>query len=233
MMLRLVPLALMVIAAPAVAADRVFSVGSFERVRIDGPFEVRIVTAQSPNAKASGDRQLVERLAIAVNGNVLTVRLGSGGWGEMPRGPNNAPVIVTLSTPRLTKLAISAGAQVHVTRMVSQRIDLSVIGSATLALDQADADDLRASLAGAGTMTIGGRANRATLLSDGAGTIDASSLKVNDLVVQTAGAGETKAAARNTARITTTGLGAVTVTGNATCVVKAAAGGPVTCGRQR
>ena len=232
MLVRVAPLALLFAAAPAVAADRVFSVGSYERVRVDGPFEVRIVTGGSPNAKASGDRQLLDRLAIAVNGTILTVRLGNGGWGEMPRSKVNAPPVITLSAPRLTSLAISAGARVTVTRMVAQRIDLSVIGSGSLALERADTDQLRAALTGSGTMTIGGRANRATLLTDGPGTIDASTMTVNDLIVQLAGAGDTKAAARHTAQVTTTGLGSVTVIGNAKCVVKSVAGGPVTCGKQ-
>lgn len=230
--IRLAPLALLLVAAPAAAADRVFSVGSFERVRIDGPFEVRIVTGGSPNAKASGDRQMLERLTIAVNGSVLTVRMGNSGWGEMPQARPSGPPVITLSTPRLTSLAISAGARASVTRMATQRIDLSVIGAGTLTLDRADADELRASLMGSGTVTIGGRANRATLLTDGPGTIDASTMTVNDLTVQMAGAGETKAAARYTAQVTTTGLGRVTVTGGAKCVVRAVAGGPVTCGKQ-
>jgi hypothetical protein len=232
-MYRVLSSALLLLATPAAAADRVFSVGSYERVRVDGPFEVRIVTGGSPGAKASGDRQLVERLAIAVNGTVLSVRLGAEGWGEMPRRRSEVPTIVTLTTPRLTSLAVSAGARVAVTRMASQRIELSVIGSGTVALDKADADELRASLTGAGSVTIGGRANRATLLGDGAGTIDASAMTVNDLIVHLSGAGETKAAARYTAQVTSTGLGRVTVTGNAKCVVKALAGGPVSCGAAR
>lgn len=232
MMFRVLPLAFLFAAAPAVAAERVFQVGSYERVRVDGPLEVRIVTGASPHAKASGDRQLIERLAIATSGMTLTVRLGSGGWGEMPTGKVTAPPVITLSTPRLTSLAISAGARASVNRMAAQRIDLSVLGTATLALDRAEADQLSATLRGSGTMTIGGRANRATLLTDGAGSIDASTMTVKDLVVQLAGAGETKAAARNTAQVTSTGLGRVTVFGPAKCTIKAAAGGPVTCGAQ-
>lgn len=237
MMLRLTPpgllaaLAAAVVATPAVAAERVFQVGSYERVRVDGPFEVRIVTGGSPNAKASGDRQLIDRLVIAVNGPTLTVRLGNGGWGETPAERVSQPPVITLSTPRLTTLAISAGAKVSATRMTAQRIAVSVVGSATLAVEQVDTDQLTASLTGSGGMTLAGRANRATLVTDGPGTLDASGLTVNDLIVQLAGAGETTAAARYTAQVTSTGLGRVMVLGNAECVVKAVAGGPVICGR--
>lgn len=228
---RLLPLALVLLSAtPASAADRVFSIGSYDRVRVDGPFEVRIVTGTSPGAKASGDRQLLERLAIAVNGTTLTVRIGTGGWGETPLRRDGSAPVVTLSTPRLTTLFVTAGAQVRVDRMKAQRIDLSITGSGRLAVAQADTDQLYASILGAGSVTLGGRANRARLLTDGAGTMDATDLAVNDLTVRLDGPGETRAAARYTAAVTSTGLGSVTVTGKAKCTVQASAGGPVRCG---
>lgn len=231
-MFRFALLALLLAAAtPAAATDRVFSVGSYDRVRVDGPFEIRIVTGGSPRATASGDRELIERLTIAVNGTLLTVRLGSSGWAEMPRRSTRTPPVITLSTPRLSSLAISAGARATVTRMAAQRIDLRVIGSGTLTVDRADTDQLNAALTGSGTMTLGGRANRATLLADGAGTIDASALDVKDLIVRLEGAGEMRAAARYTAQVTSNGLGRVTVSGDATCMVRALSGGPVTCGK--
>lgn len=225
---------LLLASTPAAAADRVFSVGTFEKVRIDGPFEVRIVTGGSPQARASGDRQLIDQLDIGVNGTTLTVRLNGSGWGEMPKRQLAAPPVITLSTPRLLMLSVNAGARASVNRMASQRIDVTVIGSGTLALDKVDADQLNAALTGSGTMTIaGGRANRATVLADGSGVIDSAGVTVNDLTVRLEGAGEVRAAARYTAAVTSTGLGRVSVAGNAKCVVKAAAGGPVSCGAER
>ncbi len=226
--------AALVLANPAAAADRVFSVGTFEKVRIDGPFEVRIVTGGSPQARASGDRQLIDQLDVAVNGTTLTVRLNGSGWGEMPKRQLAASPVITLSTPRLLMLSVNAGGRASVNRMASQRIDVTVIGSGTVTLDKVDADQLNAALTGSGTMTIaGGRANRATLLADGSGVIDSAGVTVNDLTVRLEGAGEVRAAARYTAAVTSTGLGRVSVAGTAKCVVKAAAGGPVSCGAVR
>lgn len=231
---RLSPLLLMLfVPAEATASDRVFSVGSFEKVRVDGPFEVRIVTGASPGAKASGDRQIVERVSIAVAGTTLTVRLGSGGWGEAFRKADASPPVITLSTPRLMTLAISAGARTSVNRMAAQQVGVSVTGSGSLTVDQVDADQFTASVLGAGLLQTGGRANRARLMTDGSGTIDASTMAVNDLTVLLGGPGETRANARHTAAVTSTGLGRVTVSGTATCTVRAPAGGPVSCGTDR
>ena len=233
MIVRLLPFALIALAAPAAADERVFQTGSFERVRIDGPFEVRITTGGSPGAKASGDRQLIERISVAANGGTITVRLGSGGWGEAFRSDAAAPPVITLTTPRLTTIAVSAGARATVSRIAGQRIDLSVAGSSSLTARQVEADQLTAALRGSGALTMGGRAKRARLTSDGTGTIDAKAMTVEDLVVQLDGLGETRATAQRTAQVTTTGLGQVTVEGGAACTVRALAGGPVSCGTQR
>ena len=45
------------------------------------------------------------------------------------------------------------------------------------------------------------------------------------------GVGETRASARRTAQVTNSGAGSVTVAGTAACTVRAAATGPVICGR--
>ena len=229
-MIRLAPLALVLAAAPVAAEERTFSVGSFERVRVDGPFRVEIATGGSPGAKARGDRQLLERLVVEVNGATLTVRLGSGGWGETPGRRVTAPPVLTLTAPRLNALTVTAGAQVAVSRMAGQRVDLSVTGAGAVTVARAEADQLNASLAGTGTITVGGRTNRARLVTNGPGMIDAGALTAKDLIVRQDGAGETRANAAYSAQVTTTGLGRVTVAGNAKCTVKAAAGGPVSCG---
>jgi len=231
-MIRSLCIVLLFVAAPATAASRTYSVGSFERLRVEGPFEVRVVTGQSPGARAEGDARLIERLDIAVSGTTLTVRLGGQGWGETPAASGPPPVI-TLMTPRLTSATIESGARVVIGRMVAQKIVLSVTGAGSLALTTADADQLDATLIGTGTLSVGGRAQRARLTTSGPGAIDARLLTVNDLIVRLEGEGETRASARYTAQVTSTGLGKVTVTGGAKCQIKAIANGPVVCGATR
>ena len=218
-------------AEPAQSAERSYSVGSYERLRVDGPFEVHVVAGGSPRASASGSEEMLARLDLRVEGTTLAVRLGPGGWGETPKAAaSGKPLIVTLSTPRLTTILLSAGAEVTASKVAAQRLDLGVNGAGTLAVDGIQADQLEASLIGTGTMRLAGRVNRARLASNGAGTIDAAALSAGDLMVRVDGTGETRATARYTAQVTTTGLGKVTVLGTAKCTVKAVADGPVTCG---
>ncbi|MEG8047874.1 DUF2807 domain-containing protein [Sphingomonas aerolata] len=108
-MIRLLALPLL-FACPvaAAAADRSVSVGSFERVRIDGPFDVRLVTG-SPGAKVAGDPHATEAVEIRVDGATLSVRRSTSRWGERPETGAQRPVTVTLSTPRLAFASVVAG----------------------------------------------------------------------------------------------------------------------------
>ena len=211
-------------------ASRTVSVGSFDRVRVEGPFEVRVAIG-SPRATITGDSRMTETVAVRVDGTTLSVRKGTGGWGEQPRKGGSGPIVITLSTPGLTSASVAAGGRLTIARMRGMRVDVTVSGNGNLSLAAADTDQLNATLIGTGQMTLAGRAARARLVTSGPGAIDASALVVDDLTVHLDGVGETKAAARYTAQVTNGGLGTVKVTGKAKCRVDAEAGGPVVCGK--
>lgn len=232
-MIRLLALLALLLPAPAFATARTYSIGSFERVRVDGPFEVRIRTGASPGASAEGDRKLIEQLDIAVNGTTLVVRLGAEGWGETPSSAPRTPPVVTLTTPRLTAITVNAGGRVAVAPLVAQRVDVSVTGAGAIVASGVQADQFNASVIGNGSLVLAGKAQRARLSANGAGAINASGLTANDLVVRLDGPGEIGGNARYTAQVTSTGLGRVNIGGGAKCTVHAAAGGPVACGVKR
>lgn len=214
----------------AAAADRRWDVGSFDRLRVDGPFEVRVATGAAPRASASGDPRVLERLAVNNNGGTLTVRLSGEGWRGIGAAAAAQPTVVTLSSPRLLAVTLTSPARVSVAGMKAERVTLSVTGTGTLAVTGIEAEEVITTLVGTGAMTLAGRAQSARLTTNGPGLVDAAALTTGDLTVLLDGAGETRAAARFNAQVTSTGLGKVTVTGNPRCTVRAAVNGPVTCG---
>ncbi|MEG3147814.1 DUF2807 domain-containing protein [Sphingomonas sp. RT2P30] len=230
MIVRLLAFALLVLPVAADAAEHRYAFGSYERVRIEGPFEVRVTTGVAPGALATGDARAIDGLDIQLQGTTLIVRMGHQGWGETPVGKAVARPVITLTTPRLSAAFVNGGARVTIKGMKAQRVDLSVNGSGTVTVSAADTDQLFATIVGAGTMTLAGRAARARLVTNGAGNVDATALVVNDLSILQDGTGETRAAARYTAQVNSSGLGHVVVTGKPKCFVHAAAGGPVECG---
>jgi len=210
-------------------ASRTVSVSSFDHIRVQGPFLVR-VTIGPPRAKITGPLA-DDGIVVRVDGMTLSVRKDAGGWGERARENSSSPSVVTLSTPGLISASVAAGGQLTIERMRGMRTDVTVSGSGSLTLVAAETDQLNAIMIGTGRMSLAGKAGRARLVASGAGTIDASALDVKDLAVHLDGVGEVRGAARYTAQVTNSGLGTVTIVGNAKCRVDAVAGGPVTCGK--
>lgn len=224
--------ALLILSSPADAAQRRYVVSDYDRVRIDGPFDVRLTTRQAPGATADGSPHATDGLDIRVEGTTLIVRAGNSGWGEQPaRGAADAPVI-TLTTRDLRGAVVIGGGRLTIDgRVGAPRVDLQVSGAGELAVGALDTDQLVVTLLGDGTMTLAGRAGRARLSSSGAGTIAAAGLLSGDLVVRLDGNGRIGASARYTADVTTTGLGAATIYGKPACRTRAVAGGPISCGK--
>ncbi|OQW47331.1 MAG: hypothetical protein A4S16_08855 [Proteobacteria bacterium SG_bin6] len=228
--MRALLLALLLPLAPAQAAERSFSVTSFERLRLEGPFELRVSVGGPPSARAEADPATLERLVLQQDGTTLTVRLGTTGSAERFTAPRQPPVI-TLTTPVLRTATVLAGGRLRVGGMRGQRIDLAVNGAGALIAEGVSADMLNAVLIGNGTLTVSGRGARTTLLLNGAGQVDAGALQADELTVRLDGNGEVRAAARYTARVASGGLGRVSVSGNPACKVTPPDSALVRCGR--
>lgn len=231
--MRALLLLLLTVPGSAVAADRTVGIGSFDRLRVDGPFEVRVAAGASPSARISGARDAIEAVDVRLDGRTLVVRPGAGVWGERPRAADAGPPVVTLGTPAIASIASVAGARVTATGAKGDRIDLSVTGPGAIAVANAAAADVNVTVIGAGTVTVAGRTTRALLVANGPATIDAAGLEAGEIVVRLDGPGTIGARARYTAQVSNTGLGTVTVAGDAKCTVRAVAGGRVDCGAAR
>lgn len=226
----LLPIAVLC-AAPASAAERSIVVTSFDRLRVEGPFDVRVTTRAAPSARVAGTIRAADGVAVRVEGTTLIVTTGPKRWEEVPVIGKPGTPIVYLGTLTLRSATVVGGGQVRVDGPLrGQRIDLQVTGSGGLAIGALDADQLNATVLGSGKMTLGGRGARVRLIASGASTVDAGALRGDDVIVRLDGAGAIAVSARYTADAISTGIGAVTIYGKPACRVKAAAGGPISCG---
>ena len=227
----LLVIALLVSATPAAAADRTFTVTNFERIRVEGPFEVQVTVGQNgATARARGEPAVLDNLSVDVQGGTLVIRKGSAGWGERGKGDGPTPVI-TLTTPALRGAMVIGGGKLAIAGKVrTARLDLQVSGTASLDARGIDTEDLNVTMLGAGTVALAGKSIRARLQTSGSGMIAAIPLLAGDLVVRLDGPGETQASARLTADLHSTGLGRIVVAGTAKCTGQAQAGGPILCG---
>ncbi len=222
-------LALLALSVPvaADARDRTVMLTSFDRVRVEGPFDVTLTTGKGAGGVLSGDDRASDGVNMRVEGRTLIVSAGANGWGGYP-GDARGQVKVRVTTPMLRAAAVAGGGQLRIDRMRSQSVDLSVAGAGALAVAAIEADQLNATMNGTGVLTLGGTAGRARFTNSGTGAIDAGKLVARDLIVMSQGMGSGAFNARHTADISAMGLGSIAVSGSAKCTIRGP--GPVACG---
>jgi hypothetical protein len=214
-------LAALLLASPALGAERNYSVTSFDRIRVDGPYQVTLRTNVSPFAKASGAQASIDGLSIKVEGRTLIVRANpSAGWGGYP-GEARGPVTIALGTHDLSAAWINGAGALFVDRVKGLKFDLAIQGSGVARIDSANVDDLRIGLSGAASSRIAGKALKMTATVRGTSTLDAESLAVKDAVIGAEGPSTIRAAISGSAKVDALGLASVALAGTPSCTVKA------------
>jgi hypothetical protein len=220
--------ALLLLATPAGAATRTYTVTSFDRVRVDGPYRVTLKTNVAPFARASGDQGALDSVSIKVEGRTLIVRAdSSGGWGGYP-GQQRGPVVIELGTPDIASALVNGAGALAIDKVKALKFDFSIQGSGVLQIGQADVDQMRALLDGSASTRLGGRAGSVNASIRGTSTFDAESLAVKDAVIAAEGPTMVRATVTNSAKIDARGLTSVTISGGAACTVKTQGSATVT-----
>ena len=233
-MTRTLPLALLALAAasPAAAAERRYSVTDFDRVQVDGPYQVRLATGLSSHARAEGSQQALDQVSVEVQGGILRVRRNRSAWGGYP-GEGTGPVTVTLTTRDLRTATVVGSGSLDIDKVRGLRVDLSVSGNGRLGVGAVDSDNLIVGLLGGGRITLGGRTKQLKATIQGSGDLAASGLRADDAQIASDTAGKVAVAVARTARVTATGPGDVEIIGSPTCSVEAKGSGQILCGRGR
>lgn len=223
--LTLAPLLASLPAAPPLEEKR-FMVTNFDRLRVDGPFEVEVLTG-SPGAVAEGNPKALDHIAIRVEGSTLIVSTGTVGW-ELRAAEAPGSTRITVHVPSLRALNINGGAQVKVAQMRGARIDLGLNGAGAIDVAALSAEDLNVTLTGTGEITLAGTTARTRVRSYGAGSILAEGLSAGDAMLVAESAGEVRMRVRYTAQVRAMGTGGITVLGTPKCRISGP--GPITCG---
>jgi hypothetical protein len=230
-MTRILPhalLALAAAAAPAAAAERTFSVTDFDRVQVDGPYAVTVVTGQFSGARAEGSTQALDRVSVEVLGSTLRVRPNRSAWGGYP-GERSGPVRLVLTTRDLRAAAVVGSGTLEVDRLKGLKVDLSVNGSGRLSVARVEADNLVVGLLGGGRITLAGAAKQLKATIQGSGDLHAAELRTDDAQILSDTAGNVSVAVARTAKVTATGPGDVEIIGTPSCTVEAKGSGQVLC----
>ena len=208
-------------AVPAGAADRNFGVNGFDRVRVDGPYKVRLNTGVAPFATASGSAAALDSVAIDVQGRTLIVRTNRSTWGGYP-GEATGPVAITIGTHELEAAWINGSGSLVIDKVRGLSFDLSVQGAGAASIGLAAVDELNVSIAGTGSVSLAGAAPKLTANMRGVSYLDASALIVKDATIGAQGPATVRATVTNSAKVNAQGPAVIDLAGSPSCTVTAA-----------
>jgi len=212
--------------AAAPAATRGFSVTSFDRIRVEGPFAVTLRTGTGSSARADGpDRRALDDVRIETMGRTLVIRRDRSGTSSAP--PKG--VRIALTTPAVTGATVLGSGSLSVDAARGARFDAAVSGAGALTIARIDTDVLNVTVTGAGSTKLDGATRQLRAILQGAGTLDAPGLTAQDAVLTTAGTATVTLTATRTAKINATGSGDVTILGTPACTVASTGTVEVTC----
>lgn len=220
---------MLLLAVPLPAAQQTVGITSFDRIRVDGPYRVTVVTGRGPSARADGDRRSLDRLSLRVEGRTLQIRANSSAWGGWT-GEGQGPVTIMLSTPDLASASLVGSGSLSIDRMKGPRVEVLVDGAGSLSVGAVASDRLSALVSGAGRVIVAGRALQAQAIVRGTGDLDAAAVVADDVQLTVEGAANARIRATRSARIVSNSSGDVVVTGKAACTVRQVGSGGVACG---
>jgi Putative auto-transporter adhesin, head GIN domain len=229
--MRIIAIAAAIIAAaPASAAERRYTVTDFDRIKVEGPFQVTLSTGRSSAAVATGSPRAIDQLSVEVQSRTLRIGRNPNAWGGYP-GESPGPVKIEVSTHSLREATVQGAGSVTVDKAKAMRFQASVSGSGKVGVGQVEADTVALSLMGSGRIEMGGKTKALRASIHGAGDLAASGLKAEDAVIGAGTSGTIAVAVMRSAKVTATGAGDIEIIGDPACTVEARGAGQVSCGK--
>ncbi len=229
--MRILPALLALLAAaPASAAERRFSVTDFDRVIIEGPYVVHLVTGRPTAAVARGSQQALDRVTLDTSGQTLRIRRNRNYWGGNPGG-QEGPITIELATRTLRSAQLIGPANLDIDRVQGLRVELGVQGSGRLRATNVAADNLSLGLFGSGSLQLSGTAEAVTGSFEGTGDFDGSQLRAETANLTLNTVGNVSLVVNREATVNAYGTGQAVISGRAACTLRGPAADQVRCGR--
>lgn len=207
-------------ASPADAATRTFTITGFDRIRVDGPYRVKLATGVAPFARAEGSAAALEAVSLDVEGRTLIIRRKSAAHSNRAQRPG--PVAISVGTHELAAAWLNGAGGLAIDKVKGQRFDLAVSGSGSAEVGALAVDRLNLSVSGTAKVALGGAAESANLSIRGASSVDASALTAKSASIATSGAATVSLTASDTARVESSGLATIALAGEPACTISPA-----------
>lgn len=206
-------------ASPASAATRNFGISGFEKVRVEGPYKVRLTTGVAPFASASGPPAAIDKVAVEMRGNTLLVHSSTSSWGGYP-GRDSGPVEINLGTHDLSSAWLNGSGAIAIDKVKGLKFDLSVQGAGSAAIGAVDVDQLSVAVVGTGSANLAGQAGTLTAVVRGVSSLDAANLAIKDATIGAEGTANVAARVSNSVKVDGSGAVTIRLTGGPACTLR-------------
>ena len=211
--------AILAAASPASAATRNFGISGFEKVRVEGPYKVRLTTGVAPFAWASGPPAAIDKVAVEMRGNTLLVHSSTSSWGGYP-GRDSGPVEINLGTHDLSSAWLNGSGAIAIDKVKGLKFDLSVQGAGSAAIGAVDVDQLSVAVVGTGSANLAGQAGTLTAVVRGVSSLDAANLAIKDATIGAEGTANVAARVSNSVKVDGSGAVTIRLTGGPACTLR-------------
>ena len=211
--------AVLAAASPASAATRNFGISGFEKVRVEGPYKVRLTTGVAPFASASGSPAAIDKVAIEMRGNTLLVHSSTSSWGGYP-GRDSGPVEISLGTHDLSSAWLNGSGAIAIDKVKGLKFDLSVQGAGAASIGAVNVDQLSVAVVGTGSASLAGQAGTVTAVVRGVSSLDAANLAAKDATIGAEGTANVAARVSNSVKVDGNGAVTIRLTGGPACTLR-------------
>lgn len=162
------------------AAERRFSTGNFDTVRIYGDFDVVIERAQGLSVRVEGDPLLINRITVRNSDRAITIRERNVSIAapifddRIAKGRARLKIYIT--APLMRAVSYQGGGSLIVADLRGDKTSVTLNGDGNALIQNVESDLLVSSLTGSGILTISGTVGTHRAALRGYGGLDAAGL---------------------------------------------------------
>jgi len=168
-----------------VKVEKARALAAFTKLRIEGPFDVRLAQAGSDQATVVADDNIEPLVETVVDGDTLVVRMKRDTGFTTRLAPT-----VRIDARALQAVAIDGSGDMTVERFKGDSLALSVVGSGDVQLGLVELKELSVSISGSVDVRVAGRAEQQSWKITGSGDVDAASLTGRAARIELHGSGD-------------------------------------------
>lgn len=185
-------------------ADEVRALAGFHALRLSGPIDVRLKSAERERVSVRTDDNLLPLIETRVRDGTLEIGLQRDAAFHTRNG-----IVVTVEFQVLDAIAASGSGDVHADRIRTREFNTAIAGSNDIAIDALEAEILAVSISGSGDFRAGGHATTQGFSIAGSGDVNAAELEGARVAVKIAGSGDAKVYATESLAVSIAGSGDV------------------------